>query len=309
MEPLLNEGNKNLTKPVIPQVATPEKRIGPWEIAYRKFIKNKFAVIGVFILLCIIVVAVAAPIITPLDPTKSDMLHTNAKPDNTHLLGTDPSGRDAFARLVYGSRVSLIIGFAAMIFTIAIGTILGSISGYFGGKVDGIIMRLTDIMLNFPFLLFVLTVISILEKVTIGIFIAVIALTSWPSITRIIRGTFLSLREQEFILSAQSIGCSDIRVIFRHLLPNALGPIIVNATLFMANIIITESALSFIGFGVPQPTPTWGNMLSDATSLRVLTFQPWLWLPPGIAILVTVLAINFIGDGLRDALDPRTKSD
>lgn len=284
-----------------------EKPVGPWKIAYRKFVKNRLAVIGVFTIILIILISIAAPLITPLDPEKHDLMNTNGEPDDVHLLGTDSSGRDTFARLLYGSRVSLTIGFFAMVSTVSIGVILGSISGYYGGRVDDLIMRLCDLMLNFPFLLFVLTVMAILEKVTIVIFVIVIALTSWAGVTRIIRGTFLSLREQEYILSAQSIGCSDARIIIRHMLPNAMGPIIVNATLFMAGMIIAESALSFLGFGIPQPTPTWGNMLSDALSLRVLKYQPWYWIPPGVAILITVLAINFIGDGLRDAMDPRSR--
>jgi peptide/nickel transport system permease protein len=292
-------------------VETPisEVPMGPWQIAFRKFIRNKLAVLGVFLLIVIFLTSLAAPMITPLDPEKSDMLNTNGKPDDEHLLGTDGSGRDNFARLLYGARVSLTIGFFAMVLTVTLGTLLGSLAGYYGGKVDDFIMRLCDLMLNFPFLLFVLTVIAILEKITIAIFIAVLAVTSWAGITRIIRGTFLSLREQEFILSAQSIGCSDFRIIWKHFLPNAMGPIIVNATLFMAGIIITESALSFLGFGIPQPTPTWGNMLSEALALRVLKYQPWQWIPPGVAILITVLSINFIGDGLRDALDPRARQD
>jgi peptide/nickel transport system permease protein len=291
----------------LPTIEAPpsEKPIGPWKIAYRKFVRNRLAVAGVFVLLIIIALSVAAPLLTPLDPKVSDLLNTNGKPDETHVLGTDSSGRDTFARLLYGARVSITIGFFAMLSTITIGTILGSISGYYGGRVDDFIMRLCDLMLNFPFLLFVLTAVAIIQKVNIFIFVVIIALTSWAGITRIIRGTFLSLREQEFILSAQSIGCSDARIIFRHLLPNAMGPIIVNATLFMAGMIIAESALSFLGFGIPQPTPTWGNMLSDALSLRVLKYQPWYWIPPGLAILITCLAINFIGDGLRDAMDPR----
>lgn len=164
-------------------------------------------------------------------------------------------------------------------------------------------------MLAFPFLLLVLIIVSILKRIDVFIFVTVIGLTSWPVLTRIIRANFLSLREQEYIMSAQTLGLSNIRIIFRHLLPNSMGPIIVNATLFMATMIITESALSFIGFGVPQPTPTWGNMLSDALSVRVLKTQPWLWVPPGLAIVLTVLSINFIGDGLRDALDPRFKKE
>lgn len=301
MESLVNKTETNVY--VNPNPGN--KGLGPWRIAFKKFTRNKATMFGLFVLIIITLVAIFAPLIATHDPLKADLLMTNQKPSAEHLLGTDDAGRDAFSRLVYGSRISLIIGFSAMLFTVIIGVVLGSLAGYFGGIVDSLIMRFCDIMLNFPFILFVLVVISILREVNMLIFITVIALTSWPSLTRIIRATFLSLREQEFILNAQSIGASDARIIFRHLLPNALAPIIVNATLFMAYMIIAESALSFIGFGIPQPTPSWGNMISDALSLRVLKFQYWLWIPPGLAIFLTVLSINFIGDGLRDALDPR----
>ncbi|WP_202081412.1 oligopeptide ABC transporter permease [Caldalkalibacillus salinus] len=285
--------------------------LGPWALAYRRFKKNKLAVAGVFMLAFILFIAVFADVIDQgTDPTESDLYNIEAPMEGfggEHILGTDSSGRDVFARLVHGSRVSLTIGYFAMFFTVLIGIVLGSLSGYYGGKVDGLIMRFTDIMLNFPFLLFVLTVVAILQDINIMIFVAVIALTAWPAITRIIRGTYLQLREQEFILSARAIGCSDARMIFRHLLPNAMGPIIVNATLAMATMIIVESGLSFLGFGIPQPTPTWGNMITDATSPRIIQNHPNIWLPPAIAIFMTVLAINFIGDGLRDALDPRSR--
>lgn len=287
------------------EILEAKKGPGPWALAFKRFKKNKLAIAGCIVLALVVLVAVFADFIAPLSPTKSNIYNTYSMPDDIHILGTDSSGRDVYSRLIFGSRVSLLVGFFAMFFTVLIGIVLGSISGYYGGKVDGLIMRFTDIMLNFPFLLFVLTVYAILQKINIAIFVAIIALTGWPGITRIIRGTYLQLRDQEFILSARSIGCTDARLIFRHLLPNAMGPIIVNATLAMAGLIILESALSFIGFGIPQPTPTWGNMLTDAQSLRVLQNHVNLWGPPGVAIFVTVLAINFIGDGLRDALDPR----
>src|SRR5690606_24140591 len=167
-------------------------------------------------------------------------------------------------------------------------------------------MRLADLILAIPFLVLALTIIALLEKVTITIFVTVIAVTTWPSLTRIVRGTFLSLREQEFVLGARAIGASDLRIIFKHFIPNAIGPIIVNATLMMASMIIIESALSFIGMGIPQPTPTWGNMISEAQNIRILRNHPEAWIPPGLGILLTVLAINFIGDGLRDAFDPKS---
>ncbi|WP_416151801.1 oligopeptide ABC transporter permease [Salipaludibacillus sp. HK11] len=294
-------GNENKSVQV-----KPEKSKSPFQLAMRRFLRNKLAVVGIVIIIMIISVAVFAPFLTAHDPTKSDLLKVMNKPSSDHWLGTDSSGRDNFARLVYGSQVSLMIGFFAMLFTLAIGVVLGSIAGFYGGKTDSFIMRAADLMLIFPFLLLVLTVMAIADRVTIGLFITIIALTTWPNITRILRGTFLSLREKEYIIGARSIGCSDFRVITKHFLPNAVGPIIVNATVMMATLIIIESGLSFIGFGIPQPTPTWGNMVTEARNLRVLTQHSEAWVPPGLAILLTVLAINFIGDGLRDAFDSKS---
>lgn len=282
-----------------------KKHLSPMQLSIRRFFQNKLAVLGLIILLFVILVAIFAPFFAEHDPTKTNMLKIEQSPSKEHILGTDSSGRDNFSRLVYGSRVSLTIGIAAMLFTVAIGVVLGSVSGFYGGIIDGIIMRAADLVLALPFLVLALTVISIVEKVTIGIFVTIIALTTWPTLTRIIRGSFLSLREQEFIQGARAIGASDFRIIRKHFLPNAIGPIIVNATLLMATMIIAESALSFISMGIPQPTPTWGNMLTEAQNIRILRNNPEAWIPPGLSILVTVLAINFIGDGLRDAFDPK----
>jgi peptide/nickel transport system permease protein len=278
----------------------------PFQIALSRFLKNKLAVSGVVILLLVVLMVVFAPLFTDHSPTKSNLMMVERPPSAENPFGTDSSGRDVLSRFLYGGRISLIVGFSAMVFTLLIGVTLGSIAGYYGGKIDNVIMRATDMMLVLPFLVIILTVMAILDKVTIGIFVAIIALTSWPNLTRIIRGAYLSLREQEFIQGAKAIGASDIRIIFKHFIPNAIGPIVVNASLMMATYIIVESALSFIGFGIPQPTPTWGNMISEAQSLRILRNSPAAWIPPGLAILTTVLCINFIGDGLRDAFDPKS---
>jgi len=284
----------------------PEKGNSPFRIALKRFLKNKLAVLGVFVLIAIILAVTFAPLFTDHSPTKSNLLLIERPPSEDHPLGNDSSGRDNLSRLLYGGRISLIVGFSAMVFTLIIGVTLGSIAGYYGGIVDAIIMRATDMMLVLPFLVLCLTIVAILEKVNVAIFVTIIAITSWPNLTRIIRGTYLSLREQEFVLGAKAIGASDFRIIFKHFIPNAIGPIVVNATLMMATYIIIESGLSFIGFGIPQPTPTWGNMISEAQSLRILRNSPEAWVPPGLAILITVLCINFIGDGLRDAFDPKS---
>lgn len=284
-----------------------EKHLSPFQLAMRRFFKNKLAVFGLIILTFMILVAIFAPLFAKHSPIESNLMLVEQSPSKEHILGTDSSGRDNFSRLVYGSRVSITIGIAAMLFTVAIGVVLGSISGYYGGIIDGIIMRAADLVLALPFLVLAITIISIVERMTIGIFVTIIALTTWPTLTRIIRGTFLSLREREFVQGARAIGASDFRIIRKHFLPNAIGPIIVNATLLMATMIIAESALSFIGMGIPQPTPTWGNMLTEAQNIRILRNHPEAWIPPGLCILITVLAINFIGDGLRDAFDPKQR--
>lgn len=278
----------------------------PFQLALKRFLKNKLAIVGIVVLLLVMLAALFAPLLTDHDPTKGDLLIVEQAPSSEHILGTDASGRDNFSRLLYGARVSLMIGLSSMLFTLTIGLILGTLSGYYGGKVDNAIMRLADLFLALPFLVLALTIIALIEQVTIMILVCVIAITAWPNLTRIVRGTFLSLREQEFVLGARAIGASDPRIIFKHFIPNAMGPIIVNATLMMATMIILESGLSFIGMGIPQPTPTWGNMISEAQNIRILRYHPEAWIPPGVGILVTVLAINFIGDGLRDAFDPKS---
>ncbi|MCG1027165.1 ABC transporter permease [Virgibacillus halodenitrificans] len=283
-----------------------EKPKTPAKMALERFLQNKLAVIGTIVLVIIVLMAVFAPLLTSQDPTKSDLMLVENKPSSEHILGTDGSGRDNFARLLYGARTSLIVGFSAMLFTLVFGIITGSLAGYYGGKVDALIMRAADLVYALPFFVLALTIISIVDEVTIGIFVIVIAFTTWPNLARIIRATFLSLREQEFILSARAIGAGDMRTIFKHFLPNALGPIVVNATLMMATMIIIESGMSFIGMGIPQPTPTWGNMISEAQNIRILRNHPEAWIPPGLLILLTVLSINFIGDGLRDAFNPQS---
>jgi peptide/nickel transport system permease protein len=207
---------------------------------------------------------------------------------------------------MYGGRVSLMIGFATMVGTVCIGVVLGALAGYFGRWIDTVVMRLTDVVLALPFLLLVLFVVAMLPQSGAGTLILILCLAVWPTTARLVRAEFLSLREQEFVLSARAIGARDSRIIFRHMLPNTIAPITVNATLLMGTMITVEAALSFLGFGVPEPTPTWGNMLNAARNFRILSSEPWMWMPPGFLIVITVLSINFIGDGLRDAFDTKS---
>lgn len=275
------------------------KRLSVWG----RFRRHKLAVLGTAILLILTIGAVFAPLIARNDPYKVSISSYRKAPRAQNILGTDASGRDVFSRLLHAGRVSLSVGLVAVAIYTTIGIILGSLAGFYGGWVDSVIMRLADIFLAFPTLILIITIVSILGPSIYNVML-VIGLLGWPPIARIVRGLFLTLREREFVLAGRTIGASNSRLIFQHILPNALAPVIVAATFGMAGAILLEAGLSFLGLGVQPPTPSWGNMLTDAQSLTVLESMPWLWIPPGVAIALAVLAINFIGDGLRDALDP-----
>lgn len=283
-----------------------KKGKSPLQLAFERFMKNRMAFIGAIILLCITIISISAPLLTHFDPAATDLYNTEKPPDSVHLLGTDKVGHDVFTRLLYGGRISLMVGVMTMVLTILIGGTLGALSGYYGGKVDMLIMRVTDVLLTLPTLLMILFLVSILDKTNEWLLIITLGLTAWSGTARLVRGEFLSLREREYVLSARAIGCSDSRIMFKHILLNTLAPLTVNATLLVGNMILVESALSYLGFGVPQTTPTWGNMLNAARNMDVVSNQPWIWIPPGMVIIITVLAINFIGDGLRDAFDTRS---
>jgi peptide/nickel transport system permease protein len=273
---------------------------------WRRFRRHRLALFGSAVLLILILVAIFAPFIARQDPYYQDYSAIKQPPSREHILGTDSLGRDMWARLVYATRVSLSVGIVAVTIYTVIGTILGAIAGYYGGWVDTLIMRLTDIVMCFPLLIIIITVVALIGPSLFNI-MAVIGLIAWPSICRLVRGQFLSLREQEFITAAHCVGVPSKRVIGSHLLPNCVGPITVAATFGMAGAILTEASLSFLGLGVPPPQPSWGQMLTEAQKLSVLAGMPWLWLPPGLMIALTVLAVNFVGDGLRDALDPQSR--
>ena len=251
-----------------------------------------------------IAVAVMAPILSGADPNRIDLASAAAPPSWGHPLGTDRVGRDVWARLVYASRVSVSVGMVAVSIYVVIGVILGSISGYFGGLVDDIVQRLTETVMTFPSLIIIITVVSLVGPSIYNVFLA-IGLLGWPGVCRLVRAEVLSLREREFVVAARCLGVPTRRIMYRHIMPNVLAPILVVATLGVAGAILTETSLSFLGLGVQAPTPSWGNMMSDATSPTILENAPWLWLPAGLAIAICVISINFIGDGLRDAFDPR----
>lgn len=256
---------------------------------------------GIIVLLLFVLGAVFAPIIAPYNPSEIIESQTLA-PSVHHFFGTDDLGRDIFSRTLYGARISLTVGLVAVVISIIIGTFFGSLAGYYGGWLDSIIMRFVDIMLAFPAIFLILAIQAMLTPNIYNVMI-VIGLTSWMGVARLVRGEFLRIRELQYVEAARAIGCSDLRIIIRHILPNAQGPIIVAATLGMAGAILTESALSFLGMGVQPPMASWGNMLMD--SQAYMFDAPWLAIIPGVLILLTVLSLYFIGEGLREKLDVR----
>lgn len=273
-----------------------------YTVFWKNFRHNRFAVIGGCVVLLLFAVSLLAPFITPWDPHAIDAYHVLLPPSADHWFGTDELGRDVFTRVIYGARISLKVGFVSVGIAVAIGVVLGLVSGFYGGFIDTVIMRFVDIMLCFPTFFLILAVIAFLEP-SIWYIMAIIGLTGWMGVARLVRAEVLSLRERDFILAARALGASDGRIIFRHILPNALSPVLVSATLGVAGAILTESALSFLGIGVQPPTPSWGNILTSGKDY--IEFGWWLSLFPGLAILVTVLAYNLLGEGIRDALDPR----
>lgn len=270
----------------------------------RRLFANRLAIIGLLLVLLLFTVALLAPFISPYDPARIDLYNILSPPSIRHLLGTDQLGRDVLSRMIWGARISLLVGFIAVGISAIIGMILGAVAGFYGGWVDNLIMRFVDIMLCFPTFFLILAVISILEPSIWNIMI-VIGLTSWMGVARFVRAEFLSLMDREFVLSAKASGASDLRIIFRHVLPNALAPVLVAATLGVAAAILTESALSFLGIGIQPPTPSWGGMLTAGKDNIEIAW--WLSLYPGLAILFTVLGYNLLGEGIRDAIDPRLK--
>ncbi|MBS4220805.1 ABC transporter permease [Bacillus sp. FJAT-49711] len=282
----------------------PQKPDTLTRIFFRKFFKNKLAVIGAIILLIIILMAIFAPLIAPHNHELVKMGDKLKPPGKEYWLGTDRFGRDIFSRLLFGGRISLLVAFGSVAGALIIGTTIGALAGYYGGILDAILMRFVDIVISIPSLFLLITIVTIFQPGWDKL-IYIFALTSWTSTARLVRGEFLSLRTREFVLASRTIGTRASKIIFSHILPNAMGPIIVAATLLVGGVILSEAALSYLGLGIQPPTPSWGNMLQDAQSITVLIRAPWYPTFPGLLILITVLCFNFVGDGLRDALDPK----
>ncbi len=288
---------------------------------WRRFRKHKLAMAGAVVLLLMVLIGVFAHQFAPYDPNGIDEVHWQGNPlppcfqdaaqCGGHSLGTDENGRDLLSRLMFGARISLTVGVAAVIMELCIGTVLGAVAGYYGGWIDYFIMRLTDVFLSIPLLPLLLTLTGIVAassskaSLGFGVIVVIIGALSWPGVARLVRASYLSLREREYTEAARALGNGDTRIMLRHLLPNAIAPIIVQATLDVANVIVLESTLSFLGFGIQPPTASWGNMLANAESNLEIAW--WAAVFPGLCILLTVLAINYIGDGLRDALDPNMR--
>ena len=270
-----------------------------------QFRRHKLALVSAAVLLFLAILVALAPWIAPYPFDAIDTNQFRKPPSFAHIMGTDDIGRDLFTRLLYGGRISLAIGLFSALVGTGVGTLMGSVAGYYGRAIDNVIMRVTDVAFSIPSLP-LLIILSAYAKSAIPVMILVIGLLSWMSTARIVRATVLSIRERDFTLAARSVGARDARILALHILPNALAPIIVGATLGVGGAIIAESSLSFLGLGVQVPTPSWGNMLQDSQS--TMASRPWLTIFPGMAILITVLGINFVGDGLRDALDPTLRS-
>ncbi|MCX8027928.1 MAG: ABC transporter permease [Thermodesulfovibrionales bacterium] len=273
-----------------------------FRIIFKRFYRNTLAVVGLAIIVFFAMIAILAPFIAPYEPTKIDVNNVLSPPDIRHLFGTDELGRDVLSRIIWGSRASLKVGFIAVGIAITIGIFIGSIAGYYGGRVDSILMRFVDMMLAFPTFFLILAVIAIVEP-SLSTIMIVIGITGWMDVSRLVRAEFLSLKEREFVFAAKAIGMTDWRIIWRHILPNALSPVFVSATFGVAGAILVESGLSFLGLGVQPPEPSWGNILTSGKDN--ITVAWWLSVFPGLAILLTVLSYNLVGEGLRDAIDPR----
>lgn len=282
-----------------------EKAVGPWLEGWRSFKKSKVSLVGAGIVIFFIILAVIGPFIAPQGINEQDLTKRLLAPSADHWFGTDDFGRDIFSRIIHGARISLWVGFFSVILSVIIGSLLGIIAGYYGKWIDTIISRIFDIMLAFPSMLLAIAVVSVLGPSLQNALIA-IAVINVPNFGRLIRSKVLSVKEEEYIVAAKAIGMRDARILFSHILPNSITPIIVQGTLAIATAIIEAAALGFLGLGAQAPAPEWGKMLADAR--KFLLNAPWTMIFPGLAIMLTVLGFNLMGDGLRDALDPKMKS-
>ncbi|MGY0756945.1 MAG: ABC transporter permease [Staphylococcus haemolyticus] len=287
------------------------KASSPTRIALQKFAKNKIAMASLIFLILIAIISIIAPLLAPLPINQQDLLNIKGDMTSQNILGTDSGGRDNFSRLLYAGRMSLSIGLVSTIGMLVIGIAIGVISGFFGGLLDTILMRVTEFVMLFPFLIYAIVLNAALgDKIknpygSAIILVAVIIILSWGGIARLVRGKVMQEKENEYFLAAKSIGTPTYKIILKHLLPNILSVVIVQATLTFAGMIVVESGLSFLGFGISKSIPSWGNMLSDAQEGDIISSKPWIWMPPALMIMFTILSINFVGEGLKDAFNPK----
>lgn len=275
--------------------------------AMKKFLHNKKAMLGLFIVLFLMAVVVFLPLFMDLDPYTTDRAAGfNKPPSDAHILGTDDVGRDLFARLLYGGRISLFVGITSTIISVLVGIPLGLIAGYFRGAAESIIMRTADAFMSFPSMVLILVLVAVFGPSILTVTV-VIGVLGWTAIAKLIYGNVLSIREREYIQATEAVGMKTMPILFAEVLPNAIPPVWANISFRVAGAILTESSLSFLGMGVQTPQASWGNIIFAAQNLMVLTARPWVWLPPGLCIILVVIGFNFIGEGVRDALDPKTK--
>ena len=286
------------------RLGTKESDVSIGKAILGKMRKKGLAMFGLFFLCILILAAVFAPHITIHERDHIDMVRVLQPPSRSNWLGTDELGRDVYTRLIYGARVSISVGLVSTSIAVLIGVFLGAISGYFGGAVDALVMRTVDVFMCFPFYLIAIVMASILGPSLFNLML-IAGILNWPKIARIVRAEVLSLKHREFIEASRALGLSSGNIILKHIIPNTLAPVIVYATLGIAQGILMEAGMSYLGLGVKQPVPSWGNMLASAQDFGILVSSSWLWIPPGVMVFLSVLSINFLGDGLRDALDPK----
>jgi peptide/nickel transport system permease protein len=304
---LLRHALRNALIPIVSLLVsgmTEQVSLSPAAIARRRFRRHPQAMVGLALLVALGLLALAAPLIAPFDPTETDLLGSRLLgPSGAHWMGTDDLGRDLWSRVLFGARISLLIGFLSVAIAVTLGTAVGAVAGYAGGWVDTVLMRIVDLFLSIPRLILLLTVVAVFPRATVGLIVAVLGLTGWMGVSRLVRGQVLAVREREYVLAARALGYRPLRILTRHILPNVMTPVIVAATLGIGNAILAEAALSYLGFGIQPPTPSWGTIIQSGGD-RMLDAW-WITTFPGIAIVLTVMALNLVGDGLRDALDPR----
>jgi oligopeptide transport system permease protein len=287
------------------EIAQPIKGRSLWQDAWRRLLRNRMAVAGGCVVGIMIIIALLAPFISPYGFDQTDLPNNFQAPSFLHWMGTDNLGRDLLTRVMWGARISLAVGVVSTFVSLLVGVSYGAIAGFIGGKVDNFMMRVADILYSLPYMFFVIILMVIAGRNIINLFIA-LGLVQWLTMARIVRGQVLSLKEKEYVEAARASGASNFRLIFRHLVPNALGPVIVYSTLTVPAVMLEEAFLSFLGLGVQAPMASWGSLASDGA--RAVTTYPWLIIFPGIALAATLFSLNFLGDGLRDALDPQTRS-